>query len=126
CNTKLSAKNSPRLRQSYLSPSAARREGWTLRRGEESTKVNPNRQREEATDEVHAVDAADGTRHARGPPAAAADRAEQRALPADARRAAQARGVCRRGRLRRLRHDRAPFPFGRLRDFGGAALALYR
>ena len=81
---------------------------------------------EEATDEVHAFDATDRPRHARGSQAAAADRAEQRTLPADAGRGAQVCGLRRRGRLRCLRDDRAPLPFGGLRDLGGAASPLCR
>src|SRR5215472_9761378 len=76
-------------------------------------KSTPTEQ-EEVTDEVHAVDAADGARHARRTSAAAADRTEQRTISATAGGGSQARGVCRRGWLRRLRDNRAPLPFGRL------------
>src|SRR6516165_3922726 len=68
-------------------------------------------EQEEITDEIYAFDAADGAGHARRPQAAAADRTEQRALPANAGGAAQARGLCRRGRLRRLCDNRTPLPF---------------
>ena len=76
--------------------------------------------------EVHAFRPAHRSRHARRPQAASSDRAQQRALPADARRDPQARRVRRRCRLRRDGHHRASFPFRGLRDVGGAAAALRR
>ena len=62
---------------------------------------DPSRRGRRPCHEVHAVRPADRSRHARGAQAAPADRPQQRALPADARRAAQARRVRRRRRVRR-------------------------
>ena len=65
-------------------------------------------------------------RHPGGSQAPPPDRPEQRALPADARRAAQARGLRGRRRLRRARHHRAPLPLRGLRDLGGTPAHLRR
>src|SRR5437016_11083617 len=76
--------------------------------------ITPPNKRSEVRHEIHALRAAHRAWNPGRQEAAPPHRAQQRTLSADARGAAQAGHLRRRGGIRRVRHHRAPLPLRRL------------